>query len=117
MMLKRAEKTVEWGGPPGHFCGETIFIYSGFYKVVILISGRLPAGSKIEQHITNQEKPSTALKKVGVPITSLRFSFDERIINDDETPKALEMAQNAFIEVYETKPRKAKIPKVKKLNF
>jgi len=114
MMLKRPEKRSDCGvwRPPGHFCVETIFIYNGFYKVVILISGRLPAGSKIEQHITNQEKPSTALKKVGVPITSLRFSFDEKIINDDETPKALEMSQNAFIEVYETKPREAKIPKV-----
>ena len=70
MMLKRPEKTVECGvwRSPGHFCVETIFIYNGFYKVVILISGRLPAGSKLEQHITyfwvltNQEKPSTALK-------------------------------------------------------
>ena len=31
--------------------------------------------------------------KVGVPVTSLRFLFDGRRINDDETPKALEMEQ------------------------
>merc|ERR1712096_142645 len=32
-------------------------------------------------------------ERVGVPITSLRFLFDGRRINDDETPKALEMEQ------------------------
>merc|ERR1712226_889477 len=32
-------------------------------------------------------------ERVGVPQTSLRFLFDGRRINDDETPKALEMAQ------------------------
>ena len=31
--------------------------------------------------------------QVGVPVTSLRFLFDGRRINDDETPKALEMEQ------------------------
>merc|ERR550519_117850 len=30
-------------------------------------------------------------ERVGVPVTSLRFLFDGRRINDDETPKALEM--------------------------
>ena len=37
---------------------------------------------------------------MGVPITSLRFLFDGRI-NDDETPKALEMEQDDVIEVYQ----------------
>ena len=37
--------------------------------------------------------------KVGVPVTSLRFLFDGRRINDDETPKALEMEQDDVIEV------------------
>ena len=39
--------------------------------------------------------------KVGVPVTSLRFLFDGRRINDDETPKALEMEQDDVIEVYQ----------------
>ena len=39
--------------------------------------------------------------QVGVPVTSLRFLFDGRRINDDETPKALEMEQDAVIEVYQ----------------
>jgi hypothetical protein len=38
---------------------------------------------------------------VGVPVTSLRFLFDGRRINDDETPKALEMEQDDVIEVYQ----------------
>merc|ERR1712203_1147382 len=35
------------------------------------------------------------------PGTSLRFLFDGRRINDDETPKALEMEQDDVIEVYQ----------------
>merc|ERR1719193_2883121 len=38
---------------------------------------------------------------VGVPVSSLRFLFDGRRINDDETPKALEMEQDDVIEVYQ----------------
>lgn len=37
----------------------------------------------------------------GVPVTSLRFLFDGRRINDDETPKALEMEDGDVIEVYQ----------------
>merc|ERR1712243_342488 len=40
-------------------------------------------------------------ERVGVPVTSLRFLLDGRRINDDETPKALEMEQDAVIEVYQ----------------
>ena len=40
-----------------------------------------------------------ACRQVGVPVTSLRFLFDGRRINDDETPKALEMEQDDVIEV------------------
>merc|ERR1712039_421954 len=40
-------------------------------------------------------------ESVGVPISSLRFLFDGRRINDDETPKALEMEQDDVIEVYQ----------------
>ena len=40
-------------------------------------------------------------ERVGVPMTSLRFLFDGRRINDDETPKQLEMEQDDVIEVYQ----------------
>merc|ERR1712038_1845813 len=40
-------------------------------------------------------------ERVGVPISSLRFLFDGRRINDDETPKQLEMEQDDVIEVYQ----------------
>lgn len=39
--------------------------------------------------------------RIGVPVTSLRFLFDGRRINDDETPKLLEMEQDDVIEVYQ----------------
>ena len=38
-------------------------------------------------------------ERVGVPVTSLRFLFDGRRINDDESPSALEMEQDDVIEV------------------
>ncbi|PSN42085.1 hypothetical protein C0J52_13017 [Blattella germanica] len=40
-------------------------------------------------------------ERVGVPVTSLRFLFDGRRINDDETPKQLEMENDDVIEVYQ----------------
>ena len=40
-------------------------------------------------------------ERVGVAVASLRFSFDGRRINDDETPKQLEMENDDVIEVYQ----------------
>ena len=40
-------------------------------------------------------------ERVGAPITSLRFLFDGKRINDDETPKSLGMEQDDVIEVYQ----------------
>ena len=40
-------------------------------------------------------------ERVGDPIASLRFLFDGKRINDDETPKSLEMEQDDVIEVYQ----------------
>lgn len=37
----------------------------------------------------------------GVPVTSLRFLFDGRRINDADTPKQLEMENEDTIEVYQ----------------
>jgi small ubiquitin-related modifier len=37
----------------------------------------------------------------GVPVSSLRFLFDGRRIDDNETPKALEMEDGDVIEVYQ----------------
>ena len=49
-------------------------------------------------------------ERVGVPVTSLRFLFDGRRINDDETPKALEMEQDDVIEVYQEQTGGAEDP-------
>lgn len=40
-------------------------------------------------------------ERVGVPITSLRFLFDGKRINDTDTPKLLEMEEDDTIEVYQ----------------
>ena len=36
-------------------------------------------------------------ERQGVPVSSLRFLFDGRRINDDETPKQLEMENEHFL--------------------
>ncbi|CAH3130928.1 unnamed protein product, partial [Pocillopora meandrina] len=54
-------------------------------------------------------KKTTQLKKLkqaycdrqGVPLNSLRFLFDGQRINDDQTPKDLEMEDDDVIEVYQ----------------
>ncbi|VDN21625.1 unnamed protein product [Gongylonema pulchrum] len=40
-------------------------------------------------------------ERVGVAVGSLRFLFDGRRINDDDTPKTLEMEEDDVIEVYQ----------------
>ena len=40
-------------------------------------------------------------EKVRAPIASLRFLFDGMRINDEETPKSLEMEHDDVIEVYQ----------------
>ena len=40
-------------------------------------------------------------KRVGVPVTSLRFLFDGRRITDDDTPKTLETEQDDVIKAYQ----------------
>jgi len=43
----------------------------------------------------------TYSERQDIPVHSLRFLFDGRRINDDETPKALEMENDDVIEVYQ----------------
>ncbi|XP_064614162.1 small ubiquitin-related modifier-like [Liolophura sinensis] len=40
-------------------------------------------------------------ERQGVPVSSLRFLFDGKRINDDETPKQLDMESDDCIEVYQ----------------
>lgn len=40
-------------------------------------------------------------ERQGVAVGSLRFLFDGKRINDDETPKLLEMEDNDTIDVYQ----------------
>jgi len=45
-------------------------------------------------------------ERVGVPVSSLRFLFDGRRINDDETPKQDEMVANFWKQDEQTKAEK-----------
>ena len=68
----------------------------------LIISSIFPGQDSNEIHFrVKQTTQMGKLKKsyserVGVPVTSLRFLFDGRRINDDETPKALEMEQDDY---------------------
>jgi len=39
--------------------------------------------------------------RIGAPVSSLRFLFDGRRINDEDSPKSLEMENDDVIEVYQ----------------
>ena len=39
-------------------------------------------------------------ERVGASITSLRFLFDGKRINDEETPKSLEMESDCILDIY-----------------
>ncbi|CAK5040991.1 unnamed protein product [Meloidogyne enterolobii] len=40
-------------------------------------------------------------ERTGVAVNALRFLFDGRRVNDDDTPKSLEMEEDDVIEVYQ----------------
>ncbi|KAL7076461.1 hypothetical protein ACQ4LE_004182 [Meloidogyne hapla] len=40
-------------------------------------------------------------ERTGVAVNTLRFLFDGRRVNDDDTPKSLEMEEDDVIEVYQ----------------
>merc|ERR1712018_134258 len=76
--------------------GETEYIK---LKVVGQDSNEIHFRVKMSTNMGKLKK--SYAERVGVPVSSLRFLFDGRRINDDETPKALEMEQDDVIEVYQ----------------
>merc|ERR1711956_170628 len=76
--------------------GETEYIK---LKVVGQDSNEIHFRVKMTTQMGKLKKPYS--ERVGVPVSSLRFLFDGRRINDDETPKQLEMEQDDVIEVYQ----------------
>ena len=55
---------------------------------------------RVKQTTQMEKLKKSYSERIGVPTTSLRFLFDRRKNNDDETPKALETEQDDVIEVY-----------------
>merc|ERR1712072_1442009 len=107
------------------FKGEHInlsfkFCLNTFYVLILIEMGADAAETETEyiklkvvgqdsNEIHFRVKMTTAMGKlkksyserVGAPITSLRFLFDGKRINDEETPKSLEMEQDDVIAVYQ----------------
>merc|ERR1719322_1972208 len=80
----------------GEDAGETEYIK---LKVVGQDSNEIHFRVKMTTQMGKLKKSYS--ERVGAPIASLRFLFDGKRINDDETPKSLEMEQDDVIEVYQ----------------
>jgi small ubiquitin-related modifier len=80
----------------GDAAGETEYIK---LKVVGQDSNEIHFWVKMTTQMGKLKKSYS--ERVGVPVNSLRFLFDGRRINDDETLKQLEMEQDDVIEVFQ----------------
>jgi small ubiquitin-related modifier len=56
---------------------------------------------KVKLTIKMEKLKMAYSKHVGIPVSSLRFLFDGRCINDNDTPEQLQMEQNVAIEVFQ----------------
>ncbi|UJR10518.1 hypothetical protein I4U23_014721 [Adineta vaga] len=56
---------------------------------------------KVKMTTSMSKLKKSYAERQGVPVNSLRFLFDGKRINDDETPKLLEMEDNDTIDVYQ----------------
>ena len=85
--------------------GKLLFILSSSLVIDFIITGQdsNEIHFRVKQTTQMGKLKKSYSERVGVPVTSLRFLFDGRRINDDETPKALEMEQDDVIEVYQVK--------------
>ena len=83
--------------------GKLLFILSSSLVIDFIITGQdsNEIHFRVKQTTQMGKLKKSYSERVGVPVTSLRFLFDGRRINDDETPKALEMEQDDVIEVYQ----------------
>merc|ERR1712126_437714 len=72
-----------------------------YIKLKVVGQGSNEIHFRVKQTTQMGKLKKSYSERAGVPVTSLRFLFDGRRINDDETPKALEMEQDDVIEVYQ----------------
>merc|ERR1712210_329124 len=90
-------------GPP-NFNATTMGDETEYIKLKVVGQDSNEIHFRVKQTTQMGKLKKSYSERVGVPVTSLRFLFDGRRINDDETPKALEMEQDDVIEVYQERP-------------
>ena len=81
-------------------CDET----AEYINLKVVIHGQEDSSEirfRVKKTKQMQKLKKSYAESVGFPVTSLRFLFDGRRINDNETPKALDMEQDDVIEVYQ----------------
>ena len=64
-----------------------------------MITGTSKADLEAQRPVDKGKLKKSYAKRVDVPMSSLRFLFDGRRINNEETPKALELEQDDVIEM------------------
>uniref|UniRef100_A0AC35UBI6 Small ubiquitin-related modifier n=1 Tax=Rhabditophanes sp. KR3021 TaxID=114890 RepID=A0AC35UBI6_9BILA len=71
-----------------------------FIKLRVMGQSSNEVHFKVKKTTTMAKLKKTYADRMGVNSNSLRFLFDGRRINDDDTPKGLDMDQDDVIEVY-----------------
>ncbi|CAD5123423.1 DgyrCDS11772 [Dimorphilus gyrociliatus] len=72
-----------------------------FIKLRVVGQDNSEVHFKVKMSTTMAKLKKTYAERQGVSVQTLRFLFDGRRINDDETPAQLDMEEDDVIEVYQ----------------
>ncbi|XP_006821439.1 small ubiquitin-related modifier 1-like [Saccoglossus kowalevskii] len=74
---------------------------SEYIKLKVMGQDNSEIHFKVKMTTQMRKLKESYCQRLGVPMNSLRFLFDGQRINDDMTPKELEMETDDVIEVYQ----------------
>ncbi|XP_070566810.1 small ubiquitin-related modifier 1-B-like [Ptychodera flava] len=74
---------------------------SEYIKLKVMGQDSTEIHFKVKMSTQMRKLKESYCQRLGVPMNSLRFLFDGQRINDDQTPKQLEMEDDDVIEVYQ----------------
>ena len=89
MSDQEKDREKESGSSPAHFI-----------KLKVLNQDSGEVHLKVKWTTSMAKIKKSYAERQGVSISTLRFLFDGKRVNDDDTPKALEMENDDVIEVY-----------------
>ncbi|XP_013388698.1 small ubiquitin-related modifier [Lingula anatina] len=89
------------GDSPGEGAGDNKDKEKEYIKLKVVGQDGSEIHFKVKMNTQMGRLKKSYSDRQGIPLNSLRFLFDGRRINDDETPKQLEMDDSDCIEVYQ----------------